>query len=112
MASGRYRTRVVAERPIRTPDGAGGEVEVWDVVAEFWAEVTPTTGREQMRSGQRLADLDKRVITRWAPGAAGLTALDRLLIGGIPHPIIRPPVDIWSRHREIEIYCNEGLNDG
>lgn len=112
MSSGKYRTRVVAERLDVVQDGAGGVVSQWTRFAEFWANVEPISGREAMRANQLLADMDTRVTTRWTAAASGIHARDRLVVAGVPYSIVRPPMDLRTRHREIEIMCNLGLNDG
>lgn len=112
MASGKYRSWVIAQRTQQVPDGAGGTVTSWVQLSEFWAFVEPIGGREAMRANQLLADTDTRVTTRWTDETAAITAKDRLVVDGTPYSIVRPPVDLRSRHREIEIMCNVGLNDG
>lgn len=112
MASVRYRTRVIAQQLQETPDDAGGAASDWVPIAEFWAEMTPITGREQMRANQLIADMDTRFVARWAQPLLAITALHRLVVAGIPYSIVQPPKDVQSRHREIEFMCNVGLNDG
>lgn len=112
MATGKYRDRVTAQRLQQIVDEAGGTVSQWVPLTQFWAFVEPIGGREAMRANQLLADMDVRVTTRWTEAAATITAKDRLLVDGKAHAIVRPPADLRSRHRELEIMCNTGLNDG
>ena len=112
MATGKYRDRVTAQRLQQVPDGAGGMPSQWVTLTQFWAFVEPIGGREAMRANQLLADTDARVTTRWTEAVASITAKDRLIVDGKPYSIVRPPADLRSRHRELEIMCNTGLNDG
>lgn len=65
-----------------------------------------------MRANQLVADMDTRITTRWTADTAAITAKDRLLVGLTIYNIVRPPADLKSRHREVEIMCNSGINDG
>lgn len=49
---GAMRHRVTIERPVRTPDEAGGANISWDAVATVWAEIQPKNGREVFESDQ------------------------------------------------------------
>ncbi|WP_287740056.1 phage head closure protein [Diaphorobacter sp.] len=112
MAAGKYRDWVIAQRAQQVPDGAGGVVSQWVTLVEFWAYVEPIGGREAMRANQLVADMDTRITTRWTTDIAAITAKDRIIHGAVIYNIVRPPADLKSRHREVEITCNSGANDG
>lgn len=112
MGAGKYRHLVTVERVTQVPDGAGGMTTTWQPLGSFWASVEPIGGREALRAGQIVADMDTRITTRWSPMVSGITAKDRIIHGAVIYNIVRPPADLKSRHREVEITCNSGANDG
>lgn len=58
--------RLLLERPLRTPDGAGGQLEAWLPLGQVWAEVIPRTGRD----AGGLARMGYRITVRAAPQGA------------------------------------------
>lgn len=51
--AGELRERVKIERPVHTPNGRGGEVQTWLVVASgVPAKITPTKGGEDVRAAR------------------------------------------------------------
>ncbi|GGL62297.1 tail protein [Wenxinia marina] len=46
MTPPRLNRRLSLERPVRTPDGAGGFAPGWQPVGTVWAEIRPRSGRE------------------------------------------------------------------
>jgi SPP1 family predicted phage head-tail adaptor len=69
--AGRLRHRVTIERPVGTPDGAGGETVTWETLAAAWAEVRPLTAAEKTVAGHAAAVLTHRVTLRQRDGIAG-----------------------------------------
>ncbi|PYC48713.1 phage tail protein [Litorivita pollutaquae] len=55
------------ETPLRTPDGAGGYDEVWQVLGTLWAEVIAAGGRQRTGAATAVSDVGYRVIVRAAP---------------------------------------------
>lgn len=61
---------LVLEAPARAGDGAGGFVEVWEVLGTLWAEVVARTGRDGPGEGARVARAAYRITVRAAPQGA------------------------------------------
>lgn len=59
--------RLVLERPVPVPDGAGGFAETWVIAGVLWAEVLRGAGREAAGEEINLASTDYRVTVRGAP---------------------------------------------
>ncbi len=59
--------RLVLERPVTVPDGAGGFAESWAVAGVVWAELSPGVGREAAGEEINLASVAWRVTLRGAP---------------------------------------------
>jgi head-tail adaptor len=59
--------RLVLERPVTVPDGAGGFAESWVIAGVLWAEVVPGAGREVAGEEITLASTAYRVTVRGAP---------------------------------------------
>lgn len=61
-------TRVLQlEAPQKTPDGAGGFTESWEVLGSLWAEVKPRTGRDREREAVGTARVEYRITVRALP---------------------------------------------
>lgn len=43
---GNLRHRITLEAPLRVPDGAGGVIETWSLVASLWARIADRAGSE------------------------------------------------------------------
>lgn len=56
--AGRLRQRLFLEQPVDTPDGAGGMVRGWSLVAAMWGEVRPRRATER-----QLADALRSEVT-------------------------------------------------
>ena len=62
---GKLRERIVIERPLRTPDGAGGHTISWTEHASLWAEVISLKGTELMLGERGEAREIYRVVIRY-----------------------------------------------
>ncbi|OZB20263.1 MAG: phage tail protein [Rhodobacterales bacterium 34-62-10] len=77
------RRRLLLQAPERLPDGAGGYAEIWQTIAELWAEVTPLHAREVAAGGTVLSQTGQRIVVRAAPeGATTRPRPDQRLIEG------------------------------
>lgn len=112
MSSQWRNKRITLQRAIQAEDGVGGTITTWTDLGTVWASVEPIGGREALRAGQLLAEMDTRIIVRWSPLVEGLTAKDRIVRGTTIYNIVRPPADRRMGHKQVEIMCNSGINDG
>ena len=62
--------RLVLERAVRAPDGAGGFGESWEEIGTLWAEVAPRTGRVRSGEAVSLSATGLRITVRAAPQGA------------------------------------------
>ena len=61
---GRLRLRLVLEKPVAAPDGAGGSTLDWDAIATIAADVTPLRADER-GVGEGIGDVTRhRIIIR------------------------------------------------
>ena len=75
---GKLRLRLVLEKPVATPDGAGGATLAWSGVGIVAADLTPVRAEERGR-GEGIADLTlHKVIIRYR---SDVEAGDRFRIG-------------------------------
>lgn len=59
--------KLVLEAPARVPDGAGGFIDIWQVLGEHWAEVVAATGRDGLGEAATLSLVPWRITVRGAP---------------------------------------------
>jgi SPP1 family predicted phage head-tail adaptor len=61
-----FRHRVVLEKPVPVPDGAGGETVAYETVRSLWARVRPKAQGRQGRAGGNLKANEYTItIRRW-----------------------------------------------
>jgi SPP1 family predicted phage head-tail adaptor len=68
MRAGSLGVRLTLERPVRTPDGAGGATIAWTAVTGLWGELRPLSGRERTGAGGRLSDVTHDITLRHRAG--------------------------------------------
>lgn len=62
--------RLLLERPLATPDGAGGFLQTWEKLGTVWAEVVTRSGRATDGGVMSLAGAKYRITLRGAPWGA------------------------------------------
>jgi SPP1 family predicted phage head-tail adaptor len=68
---GLLRQRVQVERPVGTPDEAGGEAIAWEPVATLWARIDPVKAGEQTIAAHLTGLVTHRVTFRFREDLAG-----------------------------------------
>jgi SPP1 family predicted phage head-tail adaptor len=68
---GLLRQRVEVERPVGTPDEAGGETVAWETVATLWARIDPVKAGEHTIAGHLAALVSHKLTFRWREDLAG-----------------------------------------
>lgn len=101
----RLRERVTLQQFSLAPDGAGGYAKSWQDVATLWAEVTPLSGREQLRAMTLEASVNHRIILRYR---AGVTAGMRILMNERIFNI-RAVINMQERESALELLAEEGV---
>ena len=97
------RNRVTIEAPVDAPDGAGGFTRDYVALAQVWAKIEPTSGREHFVE-QRLEQSTSHVVTiRWR---ADVKSQMRVLHRG-RKLMIRSAVDPDERRRFLVCECEE-----
>lgn len=116
MRAGALDRRVVIDSAIDTQDSNTGEpIRSWGLLATVWASIEPLHGREATFNAGILDEMDTRIIIRWAPALAILTAKDRVrhsVLGIETIYNIVSVAEIRLEHRSFELLCKQGLNDG
>ena len=112
MFAGRLRHKVdieqlVAGSPNQTAEGAPDES--WAVyLNDIWASVEPLSGRELFSAQEHHSEVTVRVRVRYR---TGITAKMRVVFESKNYNILYV-LDPEERHRELQLLCTEGLNDG
>lgn len=78
MGVGALRHRVSLERPVDTPDGAGGASRAWTPVADLWAAIAPVSASERLEAEALEATATHRVRIRHR---ADVTSAMRFVLG-------------------------------
>ena len=111
MQAGRLRHRVtiqqlVAGSPPQTETGEPNEV--WADVATVWGSVDPLNGRELFAAQEHDSEVTVRIRIRYR---SDVTHLMRVSFDSKLYDI-RAVIDPQSIHRELQLLCTEGLNNG
>lgn len=99
----RFIHRILLESPSETPDGFGGSMTTWALVAEVWGELRALFGNEVFDDDRKSATSTHLVVIRWREG---LTPDHRFRFGGRTFQI-RSILDRGGRKRFLECRCEE-----
>lgn len=112
MMAGRLRHKVTIERLVAgSPQqfGTGEPDDAWTAyLSDIWATVEPLSGRELFAAQEHLAEVSTRVRLRYRDG---ITAQMRVVFEGRYYNV-GAVIDRELRHRELELLCTEGANEG
>jgi SPP1 family predicted phage head-tail adaptor len=111
MRAGKLRHRVTlqsltAGSPQQTASGQPDES--WADEATIWASVEPLRGRELFAAQEHHSRVEVRIRLRYR---AGITAAMRVSFDGRYYNIVAV-LDREERHRELELMCEQGVNNG
>lgn len=102
-AIGALRARLDIERPVDTPDGAGGAARSWVVAASVFAEIRPVSGDERLMADRMEQAVTHRITLR---PPATLTSAMRFRLGSRVF-VIRSVVDADERGARLTCLCEE-----
>ena len=105
MRAGELRSRLVVESPQRVSDGAGGAVTSWLELATIWANVAPTSAREQVSAEQRAEKTTHKITLRYRND---IDATMRFSGGGRIFDI-EAIINEAERDQWLVCYCVEGI---
>lgn len=112
MFSGRLRHKVniqqlVAGSPDQTNTGAPDDA--WTAfLTSIWASVEPLRGRELFAAQEFHSEVEVRIRVRYRDG---ITAKMRVVFDSNNYNILYI-LDPENRHRELELLCSTGVNQG
>ena len=109
MRTGSLRRRISIQRRDMTQDDYGQPSLTWVNVVDAWAEIQPLSGRELEIAQAMNAEVTHQVTIRYREG---ITAAMRIVYQSRYFNITSPPLDVYMRHKEMQLMCSEGLNDG
>lgn len=64
---GSMRHRLALEEAVAVPDGGGGAIVTWSLVAEVWAAIGPRVGRETAEAGGLMGRVTHAITIRHRP---------------------------------------------
>ncbi len=64
MQIGKMNKRVALQQEQQTPDGAGGYTLAWTTLADVWANISPSSGREVSAAGRLEGQVTHKVTLR------------------------------------------------
>lgn len=105
LQAGRLRERVTIEAGAHTDDTTGGFDDAWTTLAEVWAEVRPTGGRERLEAGSMRGTQGWRVTIRHR---TDVTVLHRLDWRGTKMDI-QSVADPDGRREQLVLFCESGV---
>lgn len=110
MRAGRLHQRVTFQRRAAGENAFGESSGNWEDVATVWAGVEPIKGREYFAAQQTLSEVTAMIVCRYSSELSGITARDRIVHGSAVYDIKAPPIDVGSRHKELQFMCTQHLN--
>lgn len=105
----RLRHIITLQKPVPKPGRISGNEVIWeDHLKDIHAAVEPYRGREYFYSQQVQSESTLRVRLRWYPD---ITPDMRIMYAGRVLNIVSV-IDPEEAHRELQLMCKEGVNDG
>lgn len=102
-----FRYRVTLERPVATPDGAGGETETFETVRSVWARVRQNPRERGTQAGRRVNARDYTItLRRWTDIEPGW----RVVFEGEPLAI-ESLTPVEPRRLYLKLHCTGGLGE-
>ena len=108
MSIGDRRRQVALQSRSDTLDDYGQRVRTWATVANIMAHVEPLYGRELEAARATMQQVTHRITIRYRTNIA---AQMRFVYAG-RYFNINAIMDTDTRHRELQVLCTEGTNDG
>ena len=111
IGAGKLNKRVVIQHQVAgSPlQNSYGELNhVWETYATVWASIEPIQGREFWAQQQVQSEVSVRIRIRYL---AGVTSDMRVQFGARIFSI-EGVIEPKEQHREIQLMCSEGLNNG
>lgn len=104
MDIGRLRHRITIQQHQTTQDEIGNNIESWVDWATVWANIRPISGREYFQAAATNAEDNVRINIRYRSGIDPLRM--RVVYRNRVFDILSA-IDLYERHREIEMVCRE-----
>ena len=109
MDPGRLRHTIHIQKPVLAPDAISGNDVIWtDHATKVRAAIMPYQGREYFQAQQVQSEATSRILIRYI---ADIDTSMRIVWGKRIFNIISI-IDPYERHRELQLMCKEGVNDG
>lgn len=100
--------KLVLERPVRQPDGAGGHSLSWEPLGTLWAEISASNGRERRGPVGPVSRLPVRIVVRSAAvGSAARPVPGQRLVEGARNFSILSVQDHDSAGRFLRVTAQE-----
>ncbi len=104
VRAGNLRDRVTIERPVSTPDGYGGQVDGWEVVAAgIAADVRPVSGGATTEAEALVGTATHKIMIRLWDTVAGVNATHRVLWRGRVMKVLGAVPDYVRRTIEMTV---------
>lgn len=109
MNPGRLKHNIKIQNPELAPDAISGNDVIWrDFLPEVRAAIMPYRGREYFQSQQVQSEATTRILIRYV---SGINTTMRIVYGERVFNIVSV-IDPEEAHRELQLMCKEGVNDG
>lgn len=108
VRNGRYRHKITIETVSEVTDSHGQAIKTWTIFAQPFASVEPLQGKEYLTSNAYDSDVTVRIRLQHL---SGVTTKMRVSFDSRIYNI-RSVINPWERGREMQLMCDEGLNDG
>ena len=109
MDPGRLRHSINIQKPVLAPDAISGNDVIWtDHATKVRAAIMLYQGREYFQAQQVQSEATTRILIRYI---ADIDTSMRIVWGKRIFNIISI-IDPYERHRELQLMCKEGVNDG
>lgn len=103
------RQRITIQQLTGTRGPTGGNVQTWETICTNWASIEPLKGAEYMSGKEVNSEISTRIKMRWR-GDVVIHSGMRVVHKSRVFVIDGPPIDIYTRNRELHLMCREILD--
>jgi len=110
VRAGEYRFRGMIQESTEVQDAHGEMVDAWADLVKVWMKIVPVKDQELIARNREESVTTHKVFLRYSSEVAGVNSTMRILFGARVFAI-QSVLNLGERNRDLELLCEEGLQE-